>query len=58
MPISRAACKLGHAWLDVREHVAQALRGEGRGELEGGELVGLVDGAQAAVRVHHQSRQR
>ena len=42
--------QLGHAGLDTSQHVAQPLRGEGRGELEGGELVGLVDGAQAVGR--------
>ena len=46
--------ELAHAGLDVGEHVAHALRGEGGGELEGCKLVGLVDGAQAAGRVHHQ----
>ncbi|WP_292542272.1 hypothetical protein, partial [Mesorhizobium sp.] len=46
--------QLRHAGFDALEYVAQALRGKGRGEFEGCELIGLVDRPQAVSRVDQE----
>ena len=43
---------LAHAGAEAEEHVAHALRGEARRELEGGKLIDLVDRAKAVVGGH------
>ena len=54
MPISRAACSSVMPGSTSCSTLRNALRGEGGRKFEGGELVGLVDGAQAVTRVHQK----
>ena len=44
--------KLAHARFDAEDQIADSLGCECRGELETGELIDIVDGAQSSCRVH------
>ena len=46
--------ELGHAGLHAEEHIAHGLRGVRADEVESGDLVSLVSGAKASLRVHEQ----